>query len=98
MAYQKRNNRIKDLNQINYVKSLLEASAQKCQQAGMYTPEVYLGTAQQMADTYSNQNPQYPRISFDTKDQKLKGQATPVLELTATIGNCTSTSYFLVKD
>ena len=98
MAYQKRNNRIKDLNQINYVKSLLEASAQKCQQAGMYTPEVYLGTAQQMADAYSNQNPQYPRISFDTKDQKLKGQATPVLELTATIGNCTSTSYFLVKD
>lgn len=98
MAYQKRNNRIKDLNQINYVKSLLEASAQKCQQAGMYTPEVYLGTAQQMADAYSNQNPQYPRISFDTKDQKLKGQATPVPELTATIGNCTSTSYFLVKD
>lgn len=98
MAYQKRNNRIKDLNQINYVKSLLEASAQKCQQAGMYTPEVYLGTAQQMADAYSNQNSQYPRISFDTKDQKLKGQATPVLELTATIGNCTSTSYFLVKD
>lgn len=98
MAYQKRNNRIKDLNQINYVKSLLETSAQKCQQAGMYTPEVYLGTAQQMADAYSNQNPQYPRISFDTKDQKLKGQATPVPELTATIGNCTSTSYFLVKD
>ena len=98
MAYQKRNNRIKDLNQINYVKSLLEASAQKCQQAGMYTPEVYLGTAQQMADAYSNQNPQYPRIFFDTKDQKLKGQATPILELTATIGNCTSTSYFLVKD
>ncbi len=77
---------------------MLEAVIQKCQEAGMYTPEVYVGTAQQMADSYSSQNPQYPRITFNTKEQKLRGQDNTVPELTATIGDCTSTSYFLVKD
>ncbi|MEO1670425.1 MAG: hypothetical protein AAFR77_06485 [Cyanobacteria bacterium J06631_2] len=46
MVYTKRhNNRIQDPNQINYVKSILEASAQQCQQGGMYTPEIYIATA-----------------------------------------------------
>ena len=99
MTYQKRkNNRIQDLNQINYVKSILEASAKQCQDAGMHSPEVYLATAQKMADAYSTQNSQYPRITFNSKEQKLRGQQNSVTELTATIGERTSTSYFLVKD
>ena len=98
MTYQKKNNRLQDLNQINYIKSILEASAKQCQDAGMYSPEVYLATAQRMADAYSAQNSQYPRITFNTKEQKLRGQENSVTELTATIGERTSTSYFLVKD
>ncbi len=98
MTYQKRNNRIQDLNQINYVKSILDASAKQCQDAGMYSPEVYLATAQRMADAYSAQNSQYPRVTFNSKEQKLKGQQNSVPEVTATIGERTSTSYFLIKD
>ena len=98
MVYTKKNNRIQDPNQINYVKSILEASAQQCQQGGMYTPEIYIATAQRIADTYSLQDSNYPRISFNSKEQRLKGQENPVSELTASIGNRTSTSYFLIKD
>ena len=99
MAYQKRkNNRIQDLSQIKYIKNILEASAKQCQDEGMYSPEVYLATAQRMADAYSAQNSQYPRITFNSKEQKLRGQQNSVTELTATIGERTSTSYFLVKD
>lgn len=98
MAYTKKpNNRIQDPNQINYVKSILEASAQQCQNDGMYSPEVYQATAQRMADTYSAQSSSYPRITFGNKEQQLKDQSS-VQELTATIGDKTSTSYFLVKD
>lgn len=98
MAYTKKpNNRIQDLNQINYVKSILEASAQQCQNEGMYSPEVYQATAQKMADAYSAQSSSYPRITFGNKEQQLKDQSS-VQELTATIGDKTSTSYFLVKD
>ena len=99
MVYAKRqNNRIQDPNQINYVKSILEASAQQCQQGGMYTPEIYIATAQRIADTYSLQDSNYPRVTFNAKEQKLKGQQNPVPELTASIGDRTSTSYFLIKD
>ena len=98
MVYTKKNNRIQDPNQINYVKSILEASAQQCQQGGMYTPEIYIATAQRIADTHSLQDSNYPRISFNSKEQRLKGQENPVPELTASIGNRTSTSYFLIKD
>ena len=99
MVYTKRqNNRIQDPNQINYVKSILEASAQQCQQGGMYTPEIYIATAQRIADTYSLQDNNYPRITFNAKEQRLKGQQNPVSELTASIGDRTSTSYFLIKD
>ena len=98
MVYSKKNNRIQDPNQINYVKSILEASAQQCQQGGMYTPEIYIATAQRIADTYSLQDSNYPRISFNSKEQRLKGQQNPVSELTASIGDRTSTSYFLIKD
>ena len=98
MVYTKRNNRIQDPNQINYVKSILEASAQQCQQGGMYTPEIYIATAQRIADTHSLQDSNYPRISFNSKEQRLKGQENPVTELTASIGDRTSTSYFLIKD
>jgi hypothetical protein len=98
MAYTKKpNNRIQDPNQINYVKSILEASAQQCQNEGMYSPEIYLATAQKMADAYSAQSSSYPRITFGNKEQQLKDQSS-VQELTATIGDKTSTSYFLVKD
>jgi hypothetical protein len=98
MAYNKKpNNRIQDPNQINYVKSILEASAQQCQNEGMYSPEVYQATAQKMADAYSTQSSSYPRITFGNKEQQLKDQNS-VQELTATIGDKTSTSYFLVKD
>ena len=98
MAYTKKpNNRIQDPNQINYVKSILEASAQQCQNEGMYSPEVYQATAQKMADAYSAQSSSYPRITFGNKEQQLKDQNS-VQELTATIGDRTSTSYFLVKD
>ncbi|MEO0013762.1 MAG: hypothetical protein RLZZ535_2151, partial [Cyanobacteriota bacterium] len=98
MAYTKKpNNRIQDPNQINYVKSILEASAQQCQNEGMYSPEVYQATAQKMADAYSTQSSSYPRITFGNKEQQLKDQSS-VQELTATIGDKTSTSYFLVKD
>jgi hypothetical protein len=98
MAYTKKpNNRIQDPNQINYVKSILEASAQQCQNEGMYSPEVYQATAQKMADAYSAQSSSYPRITFGNKEQQLKDQSS-VQELTATIGDKTSTSYFLVKD
>ena len=52
MVYSKRkNNRIQDPYQINYVKSILEASVQQCQQGGMYAPEIYIATAQRIADT-----------------------------------------------
>ena len=98
MVYTKKNNRIQDPNQINYVKSILEASAQQCQQGGMYTPEIYIATAQRIADTHSLQDSNYPRISFNSKEQRLKGQENPVSELTASIGDRTSTSYFLIKD
>ena len=99
MVYAKRqNNRIQDPNQINYVKSILVASAQQCQQDGMYTPEIYIATAQRIADTYSLQDSNYPRVTFNAKEQKLKGQQNPVPELTASIGDRTSTSYFLIKD
>ncbi len=98
MVYNKKNNRIQDPNQINYVKSILEASVQQCQQGGMYAPEIYIATAQRIADTYSLQDSNYPRITFNSKEQKLKGQQNPVPELTASIGNRTSTSYFLIKD
>lgn len=98
MAYTKNpNNRIQDPNQINYVKSILEASAQQCQNEGMYSPEVYQATAQKMADAYCAQSSSYPRITFGNKEQQLKDQSS-VQELTATIGDKTSTSYFLVKD
>ncbi|MEN9567331.1 MAG: hypothetical protein RLZZ69_2527, partial [Cyanobacteriota bacterium] len=98
MAYTKKpNNRIQDPNQINYVKSILEASVQQCQNEGMYSPEIYLATAQKMADAYSAQSSSYPRITFGNKEQQLKDQSS-VQELTATIGDKTSTSYFLVKD
>jgi hypothetical protein len=98
MAYTKKpNNRIQDPNQINYVKSILEASVQQCQNEGMYSPEVYQATAQKMADAYSAQSSSYPRITFGNKEQQLKDQSS-VQELTATIGDKTSTSYFLVKD
>ncbi|MEO1801619.1 MAG: hypothetical protein AAFR62_14545, partial [Cyanobacteria bacterium J06629_2] len=98
MVYTKKNNRIQDPNQINYVKSILEASVQQCQQGGMYTPEIYIATAQRIADTHSFQDSNYPRISFNSKQQRLKGQENPVSELTASIGDRTSTSYFLIKD
>ena len=99
MVYTKKNNsRIQDPNQINYVKSILEASAQQCQQGGMYTPEIYIATAQRIADTYSLQDSKYPRITFNSKEQRLKGQDNSVTELTASIGDRTSTSYFLIKD
>ena len=98
MVYTKKNNRIQDPNQINYVKSILEASAQQCQQGGMYTPEIYIATAQRIADTHSLQDSNYPRINFNSKQQRLKGQENPVSELTASIGDRTSTSYFLIKD
>ena len=98
MVYTKKNNRIQDPNQINYVKSILEASAQQCQQGGMYTPEIYIATAQRIADTHSLQDSNYPRITFNSKEQRLKGQENPVSELTASIGDRTSTSYFLIKD
>ncbi|MBW4536443.1 MAG: hypothetical protein KME09_21135 [Pleurocapsa minor HA4230-MV1] len=98
MAYTKKlNNRIQDPNQINYVKSILEASAQQCQNEGMYSPEIYQATAQNMADTYSAHSSSYPRITFGNKEQQLKDQNS-VQELTATIGDKTSTSYFLIKD
>jgi hypothetical protein len=98
MAYNKKpNNRIQDPNQINYVKSILEASAQQCKNEGMYSPEVYQAIAQKMADAYSTQSSSYPRITFGNKEQQLKDQSS-VQELTATIGDKTSTSYFLVKD
>ena len=98
MVYTKKNNRIQDPNQINYVKSILEASAQQCQQGGMYTSEIYIATAQRIADTYSLQDSNYPRITFNSKEQRLKGQENSVTELTASIGDRTSTSYFLIKD
>ncbi len=94
MVYTKKNNRIQDPNQINYVKSILEASAQQCQQGGMYTSEIYIATAQRIADTYSLQDSNYPRITFNSKEQRLKGQENSVPELTASIGDRTSTSYF----
>jgi hypothetical protein len=98
MAYNKKpNNRIQDPNQINYIKSILEASVQQCQNEGMYSSEVYQATAQKMADAYSAQSSSYPRITFGNKEQQLKDQSS-VQELTATIGDKTSTSYFLVKD
>lgn len=99
MVYIKSNNtRIQDPNQINYVKNILEASAQQCQQGGMYAPEIYIATAQRIADTYSLQDSNYPRITFNAKEQRLKGQDNSVPELTASIGDRTSTSYFLIKD
>ena len=98
MVYSKKNNRIQDPNQINHIKSILEASVQQCQQGGMYAPEIYIATAQRIADTYSLQDNNYPRITFNSKEQKLKGQENTVPELTASIGDRTSTSYFLIKD
>ena len=94
----KKNNRIQDYQQINYVKNILETAAVKCQQAGMHDPTVYHATAQRIADTNSLNDPNKPRITFNTKQQKIKDRQEPVLELTATIGEETSTSYFLVKD
>ena len=98
MVYSKKNNRIQNPNQINYIKSILEASVQQCQQGGMYAPEIYIATAQRIADTYSLQDSNYPRVTFNSKEQQLKGQQNSVPELTASIGDRTSTSYFLIKD
>ena len=72
----------------------------------MYAPEIYIATAQRIADTYSLQDSNYPRITFNSKEQRLKGQENSVTELTASIGDKpdgmaslrTSTSYFLIKD
>ncbi|MEN9565016.1 MAG: hypothetical protein RLZZ69_212, partial [Cyanobacteriota bacterium] len=93
-----KNNRIQDLQQINYVKKILEAAINQCQQAGMHDPNVYLGTAQRIADGNSLNDPHKPRITFNTKSLKVREQENPVSELTATIGEQTSTSYFLMKD
>jgi hypothetical protein len=93
-----KNNRIQDLQQINYVKKILEAAINQCQQAGMHDPNIYLGTAQRIADGNSLNDPHKPRITFNTKSLKVREQENPVSELTATIGEQTSTSYFLMKD
>ena len=90
-------NRIQDPRNISCAKSILEAAVQQCQQAGLYSPEVYVATAQRISDHHSTQN-NYAPINFETKNQKIRGQAIPVPEITATIGTETSTSYFLVKD
>lgn len=94
----RQNNRIQDLNQIAYVKSILETAVNHCQQSQMSAPEVYQATAQRIADLNSLNDPTKPRITFNTKQQALRGQDSPITELTATIGDKTSTSYFLLKD
>lgn len=94
----RKNNRIQNPQQINYVKKILEAAINQCQQAGMHDPNVYLGTAQRIADSNSLNDPHKPRITFNTKSLKVREQENPVSELTATIGEQTSTSYFLMKD
>jgi hypothetical protein len=93
-----KNNRIQDLNQITYVKSILETAVNHCQQSQMYVPEVYQATAQRIADLNSLNDPTKPRITFNTKQQAVRGQDSPITELTATIGDKTSSSYFLLKD
>lgn len=94
----RKNNRIQNPQQINYVKNILEAAVNQCQQAGMHDPNVYLGTAQRIADSNSLNDPHKPRITFNIKSLKVREQENPVSELTATIGEQTSTSYFLMKD
>jgi hypothetical protein len=94
----RQNNRIQDLNQIAYVKSILETAVNHCQQSQMYAPEVYQATAQRIADLNSLNDPTKPRITFNTKQQAVRGQDSPITELTATIGDKTSSSYFLIKD
>jgi hypothetical protein len=94
----RKNNRIQDLNQITYVKSILETAVNHCQQSQMYVPEVYQATAQRIADLNSLNDPTKPRITFNTKQQAVRGQDSPITELTATIGDKTSSSYFLLKD
>jgi hypothetical protein len=94
----RQNNRIQDLNQIAYVKSILETAVNHCQQSQMYAPEVYQATVQRIADLNSLNDPNKPRITFNTKQQAVRGQDIPITELTATIGDKTSSSYFLIKD
>ena len=94
----RKQNRIQDSNQILYVRSILEAAIAQCQQAQMYSPEVYLGTAQRIADLNSLNDATKPRVSFNLKPQSIRGQDTPITELSATIGDKTSSSYFLLKD
>lgn len=94
----RQNNRIQDLNQIAYVKNILETAVNHCQQSQMYVPEVYQATAQRIADLNSLNDPTKPRITFNTKQQAVRGQDSPITELTATIGDKTSSSYFLLKD
>ncbi|PSB10639.1 hypothetical protein C7B62_08660 [Pleurocapsa sp. CCALA 161] len=94
----RQNNRIQDLHQIAYVKSILETAVNHCQQSQMSAPEIYQATAQRIADLNSLNDPTKPRITFNTKQQALRGQDSPITELTATIGDKTSTSYFLLKD
>lgn len=100
MAYRnkKSNNRINDPSQIGYVKAILQQAEQQTQSAGMYSPEVYIATAQQLANQYTAQDNRYPVVIFDMKEQKLRNQEGSVPELTATIGNKTSSSYFIIKD
>lgn len=100
MAYknQKPNNRISDLDRINYVKTVLQQAEQQTQAQQMYSPAVYIATAQQLANQYTAQDSRYPSVAFGTKEQKLRNQEGTVPELTATIGNQTSSSYFLMKD
>lgn len=100
MAYknQKPNNRISDLDRINYVKTVLQQAEQQTQAQQMYSPAVYIATAQQLANQYTAQDSRYPAVTFGTKEQKLRNQEGTVPELTATIGNQTSSSYFLMKD
>ncbi len=94
----RKQNRIQDPNQILYVRGILEAAIAQCQQAQMYSPEVYLGTAQRIADLNSLNDATKPRVSFNLKQQTIRGQDVPITELSATIGDKTSSSYFLLKD
>lgn len=75
---------------------MYKKSNNRIQDQGLYSAEVYQATAQRIADAYSAQG--YLKVNFGYKEQKLKGQNTPVPELTATIGDKTSTSYFVLKD
>lgn len=90
--------RISEPSKIAYVKGVLELAQNKCLEQKLHTPDMYVAMAQQVADSYSSADSRYPKITFDKKSQRVRGQDEPVTELTATIGNETSTSYFLVRD